>query len=147
MTSQHGTAAVLLDLDGVVRFFPPEDEADACVAAGLPPGSVLETAFRPGNLDPAISGSVRDDEWRRAVAWDLEEAFDAVVSSAETGVPKPEPGAYRAGLDVVRRLLGREPEPAEVLVIDDSATNVAAAQALGPRGYHAVTRGVLPVLP
>jgi putative hydrolase of the HAD superfamily len=52
---------------------------------------------------------------------------DAVVSSAETGCPKPQRGAFQAADAVVERLLGRRLAPEEVLFIDDTPAHVDAA--------------------
>ena len=55
----------------------------------------------------------------------LDAEVDVVVSSAELGVAKPDPRAFLEAC----RLLGAA--PAEVVFVDDSHTNVAAAAAVG----------------
>jgi putative hydrolase of the HAD superfamily len=60
----------------------------------------------------------------------LEDAVDAVVSSARVGAAKPEPRVYaiaaeRAGV-----------APDRCLFVDDTRANVVAAQALGMTGHH-----------
>jgi putative hydrolase of the HAD superfamily len=67
-------------------------------------------------------------------ALDLTSHFDAIVSSTDIGVAKPEPGAYAAIEAVVNGLVGAV-EPASLLFVDDSDANVAAASA---RGWQAV---------
>ena len=51
---------------------------------------------------------------------------DAVVSSAETGCPKPRREAFKAADVVVERLLGRRHASEEVLFIDDTPEHVDA---------------------
>lgn len=53
--------------------------------------------------------------------------FDHVLISAMTGVMKPDPTAFRVALQAVNAA------PAEAVFIDDSLTNVRAAQAMGIR--------------
>jgi len=53
-----------------------------------------------------------------------------IVISAETGLTKPDPRIYRQACDRFGR------EPADLLFIDDSAANIAAAQALGFHTHH-----------
>jgi putative hydrolase of the HAD superfamily len=61
---------------------------------------------------------------------------DAVVSSAEIGVAKPHPAAYEHALAIVGEVRGETLRAVDVLVVDDSATNVAAAAALGHPTHH-----------
>ncbi len=63
-------------------------------------------------------------------ALSLEEEFDAVFSSAELGVAKPDPEVFRH----VCASLGRE--PGQCLFVDDSAGHAAAAAAVGLRAHH-----------
>ena len=55
---------------------------------------------------------------------------DAIVNSARIGAAKPEPAIYLAAAVAA----GVPPE--RCLFVDDSATNVAAARALGMTGHH-----------
>lgn len=55
--------------------------------------------------------------------------FDALVCSAETGIKKPDPRVFQ-------RTVGAGGCLAEAVYLDDSAVNVAAAQALGLRSIH-----------
>jgi putative hydrolase of the HAD superfamily len=61
--------AVLCDLDGVLRRWPPM--ADLEQAHGVPPGTLAAVAFAPARLLPAITGGCTDEEWRAAVTADL----------------------------------------------------------------------------
>lgn len=63
----------------------------------------------------------------------LDGAFAAVVSSARTGVTKPDPAAFAAAEQAVARV-GRSSGP--IAYVDDSAANVAAARARGWRAWR-----------
>ena len=80
------------------------------------------------NADRSLRGRLRE--------LGIHDLFDTVVSSAEEGVAKPEPEIYR-------RAAQRIGLPVEACVfVDDSDTNVRAAEALGMRGIlYRVDRG------
>jgi putative hydrolase of the HAD superfamily len=61
--------AVLCDLDGVLRHFPPTAGIER--AHGVPPGTLAAVAFAPHRLLPAITGRRTDEEWRAAIIDDL----------------------------------------------------------------------------
>jgi putative hydrolase of the HAD superfamily len=61
-------AAVLFDLDGVVRRWDPSITDLAEQRRGLPAGSILRTAFEPVLLAAAVTGAIDDATWRAAVA-------------------------------------------------------------------------------
>ena len=101
------------------------------------------------NSVPLIDSSVRElvSEWRQVVpvvlitnatsrlgrdlaVVGLDGAFDAIVNSSETGQAKPDPDIFAAALSRA----GAAPDQA--IFIDDSATNVEAAVALGLLGYR-----------
>jgi putative hydrolase of the HAD superfamily len=65
-----------------------------------------------------------------ADALSLTRHVDAIVGSARLGVAKPEPGIYLAAA------VEAGVPPDRCLFVDDSATNVAAARALGMTGHH-----------
>ena len=62
-------AAVLCDIDGVIRHWPAMDDLER--EHGLQPGAFAATAFAPARLLPAITGQVTDEAWRSAIASDL----------------------------------------------------------------------------
>ena len=68
--------AVLCDIDGVLRHWPPADTLDR--AHGLQSGTFAATAFAPERLIPAITGQITDEEWRA----DVECALAAACGSA-----------------------------------------------------------------
>ncbi len=180
--------ALLIDLDGVLRRWPPEVTRRAELAGGLPAGAIARAAFAPQLLRPAITGRVSDEEWRASLvarlhcehpdadvrgavaAWsdsagiaeepaiglvrrirlrapvvlvtnatsrlaaDLDRlgltgAFDAVVSSSEVGTAKPDPAILQVALRSV------DVAAHAAAFVDDSAANVAAAEALGMAGH------------
>jgi len=57
--------AVLCDIDGVLRHWPPVEELE--LAHGLPPGTLAAAAFIPDRLIPAITGLVTDEQWRAGI--------------------------------------------------------------------------------
>jgi epoxide hydrolase-like predicted phosphatase len=58
----------------------------------------------------------------------FDDAFDAIVISAEVGVMKPEPKIYKLALEQVKA------GPAESVFVDDMPVNVEAARDLGMQG-------------
>lgn len=65
---ERGVDAVLCDLDGVLRVWDPEVTAGVERRYGVPEGTLAATAFAPELLQPALTGAVSDDEWRRNIA-------------------------------------------------------------------------------
>ncbi|MGP4051441.1 HAD-IA family hydrolase [Streptomyces sp. 2A115] len=66
-------AAVLCDIDGVLRHWPADHEIEH--AHGLPRGALAAAAFAPARVHPAVTGAITDEQWRSAVAADLAEAY------------------------------------------------------------------------
>lgn len=58
----------------------------------------------------------------------LDDAFDALIVSAEVGVMKPEPKIYQLALEQLKV------EASEAAFVDDTPANVEAARALGMQG-------------
>jgi putative hydrolase of the HAD superfamily len=69
--SRASIAAVLCDLDGVLRHWDPDIMPGLDRAYGLAPGTVAATAFHPDRLQPVVTGQITDEQWRAAVAEDL----------------------------------------------------------------------------
>lgn len=150
---------LLLDLDGVLRSFPP-----------LPP-EIAEIAFEPSLLHRAVTGETTDEQWRQEVGPDFEatpgeviaealtlvraarkQCFVALLSNATTRL---EADLTRLGLDAEfdaifnsARLGVAKPDPvifrrvldelgyATAVFCDDSEENVSAARAAGLDGVH-----------
>ena len=58
----------------------------------------------------------------------FDDAFDALVLSAEVGIMKPDPRIYHIALDKL------EVKPNEAVFVDDMPANVEAARTLGMQG-------------
>lgn len=70
-TSSLPCAAVLCDVDGVLRHWPADTEIEQ--THGLPSGSLAAAAFAPARVLPAITGEITDEQWRSNVVADLAE--------------------------------------------------------------------------
>jgi epoxide hydrolase-like predicted phosphatase len=79
-----------------------------------------------------LTNNVREfgEAWRLTIP--VEELFDHVVDSCEVGARKPEPAFYRRALEVV----GVPPE--EAVFLDDMASNIEGARAVGITAIHVV---------
>ena len=109
----------------------PLTRADAAVAAWSEPcGEVNEDVLAlvrrvrvaaPVVLVTNATSRLPADLWQLG----LEMELDAVINSSEVGIAKPEPGIYAAALDTVRA------SARDVVYVDDSERNVAAARQLG----------------
>jgi putative hydrolase of the HAD superfamily len=62
--------------------------------------------------------------------WQMMDAFDVLIISAEVGVMKPDPRIFQIALNA----LGVQ--PAEAVFVDDNARNVEGARAVGMRAIH-----------
>ncbi len=70
--------AVLIDLDGVVRLWRPDDAAIER-AHGLPQGAIRTAAFASGLLHLAITGVLTDSQWRDRIVSDLSTSFPGLM--------------------------------------------------------------------
>jgi putative hydrolase of the HAD superfamily len=59
---------LLIDFDGVLRRYDPDERASAETRYGLAPGTVLATALEWPRLLPAITGRITRAEWLTGVA-------------------------------------------------------------------------------
>jgi epoxide hydrolase-like predicted phosphatase len=84
---------------------------------------------RDGYKTALITNNVREGSgmWRSLMP--VDELFDVVVDSSEAGVRKPNPAIFELAL----RMLGVD-DPTTAVFLDDLASNVAAARALGMHG-------------
>ena len=69
--TSKGTAALVCDLDGVVRHFDTSAQAAVDSRYGLPEGAIGRACFSQPLLTKAASGLVPDAHWREAAARDL----------------------------------------------------------------------------
>jgi putative hydrolase of the HAD superfamily len=96
----------------------------------LPDNAALARALRRRHRVALLSNADLSLRGRLGGLPGLAGAFDAVVVSAEAGVAKPEPAAYRLAAE----RLGLP--PAACLFVDDHEPNVAGAAAVGMRALH-----------
>jgi putative hydrolase of the HAD superfamily len=71
---------LLVDFDGVLRRFAAPGAIEE--ATGLPTGALIQAAFAPERLIPALTGLVSDEAWREQI----ELALSALYPHAQTGV-------------------------------------------------------------
>lgn len=102
---------------------------------------ILDEFFRQDQLDSELMDYVRRlhqtyktgllsnawDDLRQVIAekWHFEDAFDAIIISAEVGMAKPDPRIFQLTLD----RLGVN--ASEAVFVDDMAVNVRAANSVG----------------
>ena len=77
MSTVGADRALLIDLDGVLRLWSPDNDRIAERVGGLPAGSVRPAAFAQDLLVPAITGRVSDEQWRQQVLTRLRAEFPA----------------------------------------------------------------------
>ncbi|WP_158544820.1 HAD-IA family hydrolase [Blastococcus sp. TF02-09] len=118
LTRRHGARGE----DAVREWSAPVGEVDDDVLAVVRAQRTVRTVALLSNATDRLRSDLR--------ALSLVEEFDAVFSSAELGVAKPDPEVFVR----VCAALGRAPE--QCLFVDDSAEHVAAAAALGLRAHH-----------
>jgi putative hydrolase of the HAD superfamily len=91
----------LFDLDGVIRHFDPQREAEAASALGWEPGAVAARAFRPELCGPLVVGRCTRAEWVVRVGEALGNAAVATTWLDDRGTVDPVMvelvGAVRAG--------------------------------------------------
>jgi putative hydrolase of the HAD superfamily len=81
---------LLLDLDGVLRRWDPGIMSTAEAKAGLPSGTLAETAFGDcALLLDAVTGIVSDEEWRREITRRLSGSFGAAAAVAVASWSEP----------------------------------------------------------
>ena len=93
--------AVLIDLDGVVRHWEPwvAEEGSPVTAEVL-----RSVAFDPALSDGAVTGAISDEEWREAVAANLEARFGPAGRAAMASWSAPIGTVKEDTLEIVRQL-------------------------------------------
>ncbi|WP_371806173.1 HAD-IA family hydrolase [Candidatus Lokiarchaeum ossiferum] len=69
--------AIITDLDGVIRYFPPQRNSEFETRYGLPQGTLLHTAFGYPDLNQVITGKITDHEWRSNISSRIQEFLPA----------------------------------------------------------------------
>ncbi|MFT3792473.1 MAG: HAD-IA family hydrolase [Rudaea sp.] len=78
-------SALLIDLDGVIRFWS-NDDSHIEAACDLPPGAIRRIAFAPEFLLPAVCGVIPDEVWRANILTELRRLHPA--SNVDEAVAK-----------------------------------------------------------
>lgn len=68
-------AALLIDLDGVLRRWPPNLASRAEQEADLPAGAIAEAAFAQELLNEVVTGRISDAQWRRHLSAKLAASY------------------------------------------------------------------------
>jgi putative hydrolase of the HAD superfamily len=110
-------------LDECRRDFWAGDKLDLALVA-------LIQSLRPRYKTAILSNAWNDARENFTRLFGLDRAFDQMIISAEEGVTKPDPRAYRLAAE----RLGVQPE--EVVFVDDFIENVNGARAVGMRAIH-----------
>jgi FMN phosphatase YigB (HAD superfamily) len=90
----------------------------------------LTRGFRPTINTGLLSNGWSDLRYALEELWNIADAFDEIVISAEVGLAKPDPRIYQL---ILNRL---DVKPQQAVFIDDFMTNVEAARALGFETIH-----------
>jgi putative hydrolase of the HAD superfamily len=85
--------AMLIDFDGVLRRWDPDDTTRAEEQCGLPKGAILRAAFAPDLLRPAITGRVSDETWRQQIAERLSAGYPSAQADLAVALWSESPGA------------------------------------------------------
>lgn len=100
-------------------------------------GDVLDTALvslirslRARYQTAIISNATNDLRRQLREEYQIAEAFDLIVCSAEEKIMKPDPDIYRRALSRLQR------KPDETIFIDDALENTAAARNIGMHAIH-----------
>jgi len=97
--------ALLSDLDGVIRMWPPSQDSDAETAVGLPHGAIKHAAFATDLLLPAITGKLTDEAWRQQIVEKLTETYPTLdVARAVTLWSEPCGAVDWTMIDLIRRV-------------------------------------------
>lgn len=92
----------VFDLDGVIRHWDPDIVAVAEREHGLPPGTLLGTAFEPELLLSVVTGVISDDAWRSETARRLHHTYPEADSSGAVAAWSTPHGEVIAGaMDVL----------------------------------------------
>jgi putative hydrolase of the HAD superfamily len=113
--------ALLVDFDGVLRIWNPENDRHAEESAGLPAGTIRRVAFAQDILTPAITGKITDNEWRTRIVNHLRTEFPDVDVEHAVSLWSASPGTIdHAVLNVIRRCR----EKAKVALITNATSRL-----------------------
>ena len=127
---------LLIDLDGVIRRWNPDD-AHIERACRLPEGALRLASFAPECLSPAITGAISDAVWRALIAQRLRELYPS--SQADTAVLNWSASTGEVDFEVLSVLARCKPSLKMVLATNATSRLDSDINALGITGYfHAI---------
>ncbi len=94
--------AVIFDLDGVVRHFPPCEAIEH--EYGLPSGTLTSVPFEPDLIDPTVTGVWSYEEWITAIGDRLTERYGSSARAAMQAFASLVATVDREVVDVALRL-------------------------------------------
>ena len=94
--------AVIFDLDGVVRHFPPCDTIEQ--QYGLPFGTLTSLPFEPDLIDPTVTGMWSYEEWITSIGDRLAERYGPSARAATEAFASFTATVDRPVVDVALRL-------------------------------------------
>jgi len=113
----------LEDIDTFQQEFLGGDQVDAALVDAI-------RRLRPRYLTGLLSNAMDDLRPQIEGKWEIADAFDAILISAELGIIKPNPLIFQAALQTLKVA------PAEAIFIDDFEPNVSGARAVGMHGIQ-----------
>lgn len=133
-TWRAASAQSLTPLVGVLAVEALRESSDVPVTLAA---DVLDLVGRVRARHPVVLLTNATDRLDQDLArLGLVEAFDVVVNTSTVGEPKPGRAAFAAAFAAVGTVLGRTPSPGRMAFVDDTPSNVLAAQGLGWRGHQ-----------
>jgi putative hydrolase of the HAD superfamily len=127
--NEHRDRALLIDLDGVLRRWPPDLARRAERAAGLPVGAIHAAAFEPALLARAVTGAIDDAAWRSEATLRLARGRSLLTALQAMAAWSASPGTVDAS---VRALLARARRRARVVLVTNATDRLDAdLRALG----------------
>lgn len=123
------TNAILTDLDGVIRIWPPEIHLKAERETGLPEGAIPRAAFSDDLLPLVITGKISDDEWRRRIADLLSK--DIPDANAERAVTLWSASPGEVDLEILRILRACRKKAKLVLISNATSRLLSDLRRLG----------------
>ncbi|MBS0567275.1 MAG: HAD-IA family hydrolase [Proteobacteria bacterium] len=129
-------SALLVDLDGVIRFWS-NDDSHIETACDLPPGAIRRIAFAPEFLLPAVSGAIPDEAWRANILSELRRLHPA--SNVDEAMAKWSASHGETDPEVLDVIAQCQPNVRVVLATNATSRLPADLRALGLDGrFHAV---------
>src|ERR1700749_1320127 len=102
--TKHNFDAVLCDIDGVLRFWPPTDPIE--MKHGLPSGAIHDAAFGNEYHISAITGRITDEQWRAYVSAELVRKFgnENQITAAITAWSATMPHIDQEAISVLKQI-------------------------------------------